>query len=47
MDKRHVRRWASRYRWITLAELALAFLAITAATAVHPGAATTSAPPGR
>jgi hypothetical protein len=32
LDEHQVRRWASWYRWTTLAMLALAFLSITAAT---------------
>jgi hypothetical protein len=32
LDEHQVRRWASWYRWTTLAMLALAFLTITAAT---------------
>ena len=32
LDQHQVRRWDSWYRWTTLAMLALAFLAITAAT---------------
>jgi hypothetical protein len=32
LDEHQVRRWASWYRWTTLAMLALAFLSIAAAT---------------
>jgi hypothetical protein len=39
LDQHQVRRWASWYRWVTLAMLAAAFLAVTAATerARQPG----------
>jgi SRSO17 transposase len=36
LDQHQVRRWRSWYRWVTLAMLAHAFLAVTRAQATNP-----------
>ncbi|GAB4006781.1 hypothetical protein GCM10029992_58660 [Glycomyces albus] len=37
LDEHQVRTWTSWHRWVTLAMLAYAFLAVTRACATNPG----------